>query len=306
MFRYDFVDLKVFVHIAQMRSFRLGAEQCFMTVSAASVRIKQLEETFKTKLFIRKAREVELTQAGERFLANARMILLQTQHMESDMARFSGRENDTIRLQTTYSALSGRLKDDIGPFLKAHPDINVDFTISRSPEIAHAIQEGQADIGVINYTEDIEGLSFTPYFKCSYVLLVDHANPRLRRLHNSISLMELKDFPLIALDKDSTIQQYLEEQAKAVGIKLNIRARFPSLHAGLSAMHVLEAGMFAPEHSSVAKIPGIKKLAIAELWNHQDLRICVPQDQQRISPITRELLTHLLSTAQHHWSQIFE
>ena len=122
MIQYDLKDLRLFVLVARLRSFRLAAERMFMTVSAASVRIRKLEESFKTQLLIRHPRDVELTEAGERFLKDAQTVLDQTDNLENHMQRFSGRQDNTVRLFTSYSAITGRLKSDIAQFLLRYPD----------------------------------------------------------------------------------------------------------------------------------------------------------------------------------------
>ena len=139
MIQYDLKDLRLFVLVARLRSFRLAAERMFMTVSAASVRIRKLEESFKTQLLIRHPRDVELTEAGERFLKDAQTVLDQTDNLENHMQRFSGRQDNTVRLFTSYSAITGRLKSDIAQFLLRYPEVKIDFTIMRSQDIIEAL-----------------------------------------------------------------------------------------------------------------------------------------------------------------------
>ena len=295
MIQYDLKDLRLFVLIARLRSFRLAAEHSFMTVSAASVRIRKLEENFKTSLFIRHPRDVELTEAGERFLKDAQVILSQAENLETNMERFSGRQDNTVRLYCTYSALTGRLKKDIGDFLLRYPQVKLDFTLMRSQEIVEALLEGVADIGVFGYSEkSIEGLHFSPYFTCKFVLLLQRSTASQLHIRRRVSLKELKDVPFIALTKGTSLQTYLEEHSKNEGVRLNIRARFPSMHAGLEALRTLGAVMIVPSYSSLTRELDLMTVEIDEPWVKQDIKICVPNEHRRIRPETRDLMTFLL------------
>lgn len=298
MIQYDLKDLKLFVSIARLKSFRLAAERAFMTVSAASVRIRKLEDTFKTTLFIRHPREVELTEAGERFLKDAKAVLAQAESLEIHMERFSGREDNSVRLFSTYSAMTGRLKRDIGDFLLRYPESQIDFTLTRSKEILSALLEGTADIGVCGHDEKkVEGINFTPYFTCRFVLLTQRSTALEKHLPRHMSVKDLNGLPIVGLTKDTSMQVFLEENAREAGVRLNIRARFPSLHAGLDTLRTLEGVMFSPNHASVAREPDLVAIEIDEPWNKQMIQIAVPSEYRRIRPETRDLQTFLMLAA---------
>lgn len=295
MIQYDLKDLRLFVLVARLRSFRLAAERMFMTVSAASVRIRKLEESFKTQLLIRHPRDVELTEAGERFLKDAQTVLDQTDNLENHMQRFSGRQDNTVRLFTSYSAITGRLKSDIAQFLLRYPEVKIDFTIMRSQDIIEALLGGTADIGVFGHAgKDLESLHFVPYFTCKFAVLFQSKTVREQHIGRHISIRQLGDFPLVALPKDTSLQLYLEEHARQEGVRLNVRARFPNLQAGLDTLRALNGAMLVPADSSITREIDMTTVELDEPWNQQDIRICLPADQRRIRNETRQLLAFLL------------
>jgi len=71
----DFPALKVFVTVAKHRSFSIAAEHLYMTQPAVSKRVAALEDDLGVALFDRLGRNIQLTEAGERFLASAQRIL---------------------------------------------------------------------------------------------------------------------------------------------------------------------------------------------------------------------------------------
>ena len=98
----------------------------------------------------------------------------------------------------------------------------------------------------------------------------------------------------MALPKDTSLQLYLEEHARQEGVRLNIRARFPNLQAGLDALRALNGAMLVPADSSITREIDMTTVELDEPWNQQDIRICLPADQRRIRSETRQLLAFLL------------
>lgn len=73
----DTHTLQAFLAVAEQQSFSKAAERLFLTQSAVSKRIAQLEEQLDSKLFDRIGRTVSMTEAGQALLPRARDILLQ-------------------------------------------------------------------------------------------------------------------------------------------------------------------------------------------------------------------------------------
>ena len=88
---YDLTDLRLFVAIAEAHNLTRGAERAHLAPSSASHRLQQLENALGTPLFLRQARGVQLTRAGEALLRHARQVFseirtLQTMPEEEVMA----------------------------------------------------------------------------------------------------------------------------------------------------------------------------------------------------------------------------
>lgn len=67
--------LKAFLEVYRSRHFGRAAKNLFISQSAVSARIKQLEDELSVRLFTRDRNNIELTAAGNRFLVYAENIL---------------------------------------------------------------------------------------------------------------------------------------------------------------------------------------------------------------------------------------
>lgn len=72
--RVDVLGLQAFISIAERGSFRAAASHLNLSQTALSHRIRKLEESLGTPLFLRTTRQVSLTAAGTTLLPRARRI----------------------------------------------------------------------------------------------------------------------------------------------------------------------------------------------------------------------------------------
>ncbi len=71
----DISLLKTFLEVSKTRHFGKAADNLFVTQSAVSARIKQLEEDLSVELFVRKRNDIQLTPAGNRLHKHAANIV---------------------------------------------------------------------------------------------------------------------------------------------------------------------------------------------------------------------------------------
>lgn len=106
--------LRYFVGVAEQGSVSRAAEKLFIAQPALSAQIRQLEDEVGARLFVRLARGVRLTQAGESFLDDARAILARAQQATVRAREQQAGQRATLRLglvpSTTHSVLPGLLQ----------------------------------------------------------------------------------------------------------------------------------------------------------------------------------------------------
>lgn len=78
--------LKTFLEVHRTRHFGKAAENLFLTQSAVSFRIRQLEQHLGVALFSRYRNNIQLTTAGERLLPHAEAMLVTLQRARQDVA----------------------------------------------------------------------------------------------------------------------------------------------------------------------------------------------------------------------------
>lgn len=293
--RFDLVDLRLFVLVAEGSSLTRGAERAFLSVAAASLRIKSLEEGLGAPLLYRNKRGMSLTRAGEVFLEHARRVLGEVELLQNSIQPFSTGVRGHVRLFANATAICEFLPEVLARFFEIHSAITVDLQERLSAEIVRAVLEGIADIGVISARVVADGLETLPYKKDQMVLAVplNHPLSEVQFIHFADTL----DHEFIGLDSHSASYTYLQQEVAQLGRGMLQRIQVGSYDA---MCRMVEAGVgigVLPEMAARrhAKSTRIKIVQLLDEWATRELRICV-RKQSEMPVFARELVDFILQS----------
>src|ERR671936_285756 len=111
---------------ARHLSFTKAGEELFLTQSAVSRQIKELEDQLGVALFHRRHRALVLTEAGQQFYAAAAQVLTTKRNATSRLKATSGRK--PLSVTTTHSFPALWLIPGLAGFTRTHPDVDVRIT----------------------------------------------------------------------------------------------------------------------------------------------------------------------------------
>lgn len=292
--RYDLVDLRLFVSIAEASNLTRGAERVHLSVGAASMRIKSLEEVLGAPLFIRSSQGVRLTPAGESLLKHARRVFRDLERLHGDMQVFSQGLKGRVRIFANTTAITEILPSALGIFLAAHPQVDIELEERLSPEIARAVADGTADIGILAGNITTDGLEVIPYQKDSLVLAVPEKHILAGK--DVVDFSEAVGLSFVSLQRGSAIHGFMENIIADMGVGLDIRIQVSGFE---SLCRMVEAGV------GVGILPGsvatrlkqshaIDVVRLSNRWAVRELKICV-QRLEDLPSFGRELIEHLVS-----------
>lgn len=123
--RFPLNALRVFEVVARLKNFTRAAEELGMTQTAVSYQIRILEDHLGTAVFIRRPRDLHLTQAGLTLLPQVTEAFL----LLSDAVTNVRQEAvETLEIQSPPTFASHWLSKHLGDFQIRHPDISVHLT----------------------------------------------------------------------------------------------------------------------------------------------------------------------------------
>lgn len=146
--------LRYFVGVAERGSFIRAAADLNVAQSAVSEQIRILEGNLGVRLLDRSRRKVELTAAGEAFLAEARAVLQRVEQARSVARRAALGELGRLRVGCFSSAVAEFLPGLIRRFRTEFPRVDVDLKELNPAEQWEALQAGEIDVA---FTRRLQG-----------------------------------------------------------------------------------------------------------------------------------------------------
>jgi DNA-binding transcriptional LysR family regulator len=130
--------LKIFVEVAQVRSFVDAGRRLGISASAVGKAIARLEERLAARLFHRSTRSVALTAEGALFLDRCRRILAEMEAAEQELSEAGRIVRGPLRI--SLPAWGDPLTPMLGAFMRAYPEVRmeIDFT----DRLVDVIEEG--------------------------------------------------------------------------------------------------------------------------------------------------------------------
>lgn len=129
MLKENFNDLQVFLVVARERSFTKAASKLGVSQSALSHTMKALEARLNIRLLTRTTRSVAPTEAGERIIACLAPRIADLEQELEALIQLNGTASGNIRLSAGEHAAASVVWPKLKPFLKAHPQINVELVV---------------------------------------------------------------------------------------------------------------------------------------------------------------------------------
>ncbi len=163
----DLRKLQQIVVISQAGSITAASRILAITQSGLTKSVADVESTLETKLFVRAARGVRLTEAGERFVRGAKRILADTEDLMEEVHGYNELQSGRLRIGVAPNAFLPLLSDVIADFAGEVPDLAIEVRGGPVEEIFADLSGGRIDLalGTTNIVErwpDIAARSLAP------------------------------------------------------------------------------------------------------------------------------------------------
>lgn len=289
---FDLRDLELFVAVAEAGSIAKAAEHCHTVASAVSKRLSDLEAGYGATLLVRSSKGVAPTAAGLALLARARAVLHQAGQLDLELRGYSAGIRGQVRVFANISAIVEFLPSALASFLSAHPEVQVHLEEHVSGDVARAIADNLADLGIVSEISTEDGLTMIPFREDELVLIVRPDHPLASR--SRVDFRDALDSDFVGLHSNSSLHYRLLRAAADAGRPLNLKIRVTSFDAvcamvaaGLG-IGVVPRAATTPYTASLGLVP----VVLNDAWARRRLHLCV-RSLESLSGAARRLLDHL-------------
>ena len=209
---------RVFKEVAETGNISVAAKNLYISQSAVSQSIKQLETALQARLFARSPRGVTLTGEGQMLYQYVRSALGLIATGEDKLSQAQQLLLGTLVIGASDAVTSWFLTPFLDEFHRQHPGIRLKIVSGRSAKVLSLLKSGAVDIAFASSPAD-SAVDSWPCFSTHSVFVAgsqypcdfDHAHTR----------QEVADFPLILLERKASSRVFLEQEFLKSGVTLN-------------------------------------------------------------------------------------
>ncbi|QXP84409.1 LysR family transcriptional regulator [Methylococcus sp. Mc7] len=169
--------LQTLLALVETGTLSKAAARVFLTQSALSHQIKQLEDHYGVALFERKTQPLRLSPAGQRLHSLAGTVMKAVREAERDVARIAQGNSGQLRIAVECHTCFDWLMPAMDQFREHWPEVELDLVSGFHADPLGLLHEDRAELVVVSEPQAREGVTFHPLFRFEIVGLVSRQHP---------------------------------------------------------------------------------------------------------------------------------
>ena len=226
---------RVFKEVAETGNISVAAKNLYISQSAVSQSVKQLETALQARLFARSPRGVSLTSEGQMLYQYVRSALGLLATGEDKLSQAQQLLLGTLVIGASDTVTSQFLVPYLDDFHRLHPGIRLKIVSGRSAKVLSMLKSGAVDIAFASSPAD-SAVESWPCFATHSTFVAgsgydcdfDHVYTR----------REIADFPLILLERKASSRVFLEQEFLKHGVTLSPEIELSSRSLLVSLAHI--------------------------------------------------------------------
>jgi LysR family transcriptional regulator, carnitine catabolism transcriptional activator len=206
--KFELKHLEAFVAAARYGSFTRAAAALGISQPTFTVHIRQLEDALGVRLLDRTTRPIDLTPIGRELAGPLERALRDIDSAFLNIEELSQKMRGVVAVAALPSLAASVLAGVIARFKIAHPGIAVRPKDAVGRRIATMVKSGEVDFGFGSIPAGEPDLDFTTLFADRMGAIFRRGCPLERK--KAVSLAELVTYPLILMDRDSSVRSVLD------------------------------------------------------------------------------------------------
>ncbi|MGO9952229.1 MAG: selenium metabolism-associated LysR family transcriptional regulator [Dissulfurispiraceae bacterium] len=208
--------LKAFCLVYELKSFSKAAAAKFMTQSAMSHLIKNLEEELGVKLLNRQGKTVLPTTAGSTFYSHAKKILDQYKALGNAVYSSANIVKGPLSIGATTTISTYLLPQVFYNFSRQHPEVSIVLTVSNTEKIINDLREGRIEMGIVEGNLKNHSVHSEVVAEDEIVIIASDDNPLVEKKIIDHSDLMAQDF--IMPEPGSGTREFIDDFLRGLGM----------------------------------------------------------------------------------------
>lgn len=250
-------QLQYFQAVARVRHFTKAAEACAVSQSALSRSIAKLEEELGVRLFARRSRHVELTQAGEHFLYHVDRVLRELAEAKRELTQQETKGGGMVNVSFFHSFGGYLLPMLLAEFHAQYPEIRIKLNQHNSKFLMQQVESGKTDLCLCSTMTTAENIAWMYLWSEELFVAVPKDHPLAQR--GSVTLRDVEAEPLITLKPNYSLRTLVDQSFELAHSHPQIIFEGDDVNT-LASLVAAKLGV-----SIIPNIPGVEHLGIVYL-----------------------------------------
>ena len=252
----DLAALRIFKAVSEYGGVNKAAEKLHRVPSNVTTRVKQLEESLGTKLFVRQNRSLALSQEGRLLLTYADRLLRLS--AEAENALRNGKPRGTLRIGALESTSATRLPPVLSRYHQLYPDVQIELVTGTSGALVSLVHRQDIEAAFVAQPFNDQGLAMQSVFVEELVLIAAKSFGRIR------SPKDIGKRTVIAFATGCSYRRRLESWLATANVLPDRVMEFQSYHA-IVACVAAGSGIAVVPRSVIAMMSGAGEVIVNPL-----------------------------------------
>ncbi|MGW4059645.1 LysR family transcriptional regulator [Amycolatopsis sp. NPDC004747] len=276
-------QLRYFVTVAEELHFGRAAERLHIVQPAVSQQVRRLERSLGVPLLSRTTRSVTLTEAGQRFLPEARAVLAAARRAEESVASFRP-AGASVRLGTS-EGLGDRLDGLLRAFARLSPSTSLELLHAPTLERLQRVRDGSLDATIVRGSWPAPGLDLTPLWMDEVMVALPSSHPLAAR--SEVPFASLASLPvrLSPPSRNQPLYDLVVSCCREAGFEPVLGADFTTSQDTLGTLGFGRPHwtVFYRAHANLLPVPGVVFRPLTDPAPRMQTYLATPADR-RLTP----------------------
>ncbi|WP_420327733.1 LysR substrate-binding domain-containing protein [Mameliella sp.] len=220
MLRFNIRQIEAFRAVIETGNMTQAGEVLGVTQPAVSRLIRDLEEQYALKLFIRHAGRIEPTKDAFALYAEVERCYGELEQMVEFATNLGEFRRKRLRVASTVGHSYFLLPEAIKEFHARCPDVSINLFSGTSPQVVEHIEKGRFDIGLALLPLDVQGVEIREMPETSLVTVLPKGHP-LAEL-DVVTPSDLAGTPLLLISESSLMRKRLLQAFNDASVTPNV------------------------------------------------------------------------------------
>lgn len=212
---------EIFIEVATHLSFSRAGEVMFISQPAISKHIKALEAFYKTTLFERTGKALQLSKGGRLLYNRLREAKKIQNELEFELSTLNDhlKAQGRLKLGASTTVALYILPKMLSAFHQQYPEVNISLLNRNTDTITKALIDQEIDIGIVEGKKKNSAILYQPFMKDEVVAVCSAKSPLAKK--KILAVQELRNYPIVLREQGSGTLAAVKYTLEKNNIKLS-------------------------------------------------------------------------------------